>query len=273
MYKQAADLHRPQWSFDVGDQEMVRLRPERYSPSIATKLHARSAKPFQVLTPVGENAYVIDIPPSWGISSTFNVVDLAAFVAPPADDHPSNPGQFSKSEFASKSTPPVLPPDWHEQVEEVLREVIDFMGDGASWRFFTRWQRCQAGDDVWITEEHLARLRPDLIEPLLGTPANSTESSSSDPHMISGVWPPSPQRHNTTVPEEPTPTRVQPPRSATTKDAEFCYTTWGPRLAPLRARARGSTIFPHFELYRPARVLAGPLLSLSPFFSRPYDVG
>ena len=39
-----------------------------------------------------------------------------------------------------------------------------------------------------------------------------------------GVRPPSPPRHDTTAPEEPTPTRVQPPRQAKTKDADFHYT-------------------------------------------------
>ena len=223
-YKQAADLHRRHRSFEVGDQVMVRLRPERYSPGTATKLHARSAGPFRVLSRVGENAYVVGIPPSWGISSTFNVADLATYSALPPHDQPSDPGPFSESEFAQQSTPPVLPPDWHEQVEEVLQEIIDFTGDGASRRFFVRWQGRPAEDDAWITEGNLARLRPDLLEPLPDTPANSTESSSSDPGRIGGVRPPSPPRHDTTAPVEPTPTRVQPPRQAKTKDPEFHYT-------------------------------------------------
>ena len=84
----------------MGDQVMVQLRPERYSPGTATKLHARSVGPFRVLFRVGENAYVVDIPPSWGISSTFNVADLAAYLALPPHDQPFDPGPFSESEFA-----------------------------------------------------------------------------------------------------------------------------------------------------------------------------
>ena len=132
-YKQAADSHHRHRSFEVGDQVMVRLRPERYSPCTATKLHAHSVGPFRVLSHVGENAYVVDIPPSWRISSTFNVADLAAYLALP----PHQP--FSK-------------------------------------------------------------------------------------RKTGGVRPPSPPRHDTTAPEEPTPARVQPPRQAKTKDAEFHYT-------------------------------------------------
>ena len=94
----------------MGDQVSVWLRPERYSPGIAMKLHARSARPFQVLTRVGENTYIVDIPPSWGISLTFNMADMATFVAPQAHDQPSDPDPFFESEFVDQSTPPVLLP-------------------------------------------------------------------------------------------------------------------------------------------------------------------
>ena len=171
----------------MGDQLIVRLRPERYSPDTATKLHARSAGPFRTVTRMGNNAFVVDIPPSWGISSTFNVADLAAYFPPPAYDQLSKPGPSSESEFANQSTPLVLPSDWHKQVAEVLREVIDFIGDDALWRFFVLWQGCPAEDDMWITKEDFVRLRLDLLEPLPNTLANSTESSSSDPERIGGI--------------------------------------------------------------------------------------
>ena len=118
----------------------------------------------------------------------------------------------------------MLPPDWHEQVKEILQEIIDFAGDGALRRFFVHWQGHPAEDDAWITEDDLACLRPDLLEPLPDTPANSTESSSSDPGRIGGVRPSSPPGHDTTVLEEPTPARVQPPRQTKMKDADFLYT-------------------------------------------------
>ena len=142
----------------MGDQVMVRLRPERYSPGTAKKLHARSACPFRVLSRVGENAYIVDIPSSCGISSTFNVADLAAYLALPPHDQPSNPGPFSESEFVQQSTPLVLPPDWHEQVEEILQEIIDFTRDGASQRFFVCCKGRLTEHDAWITEDDLVRL-------------------------------------------------------------------------------------------------------------------
>ena len=276
-YKQAADSHCHHRSFKVGDQVMVRLTPERYSPGTTTKLHAHSAGPFRVLSRMGENAYIVDITPLWGISSTFNVTDLAAYLALPPHDQPSDPGPFFESEFAQQSTPPVLPPDWHEQVEEVLQEIIDFTGDGASRRFFVHWQGCLAEDDVWITEDDLPRLRPDLLEALPDTPANSMKSSSSEPGRIGGVQPPSPPRHDTTAPEEPTPARVQPPRQANTKDVDFHYIVQGPHLATTRhtlgSRACGSIYLILLLWTSLARMcLSGPLLIfLSPFLG--FQVG
>ena len=110
-YKQAADLHYRARVFQVGDQVMVRLRPERYCPGTA-----RSTGPSRVLSQLGGIAYVVDIPPSWGISSMFHVMDLTSHSALPlsSDVKPSPTGLFFEREFAWKSTFPALPPDRHK---------------------------------------------------------------------------------------------------------------------------------------------------------------
>ena len=159
-YKQAADLHCRPWVFQVGDQVMVRLRPERYAPALSTG-------PSRVLSRIGGIAYVVDIPPSWGNSSTFHVMDLTSHPALPltSDVKPSPTGPFIEREFAWKSTFPALPPDRHERVEEIFREVIDFSGDGVSWRFFVHWPGRPLEDDVYISEVDLERLRSDHWSP------------------------------------------------------------------------------------------------------------
>ncbi|GFZ19760.1 hypothetical protein Acr_28g0004650 [Actinidia rufa] len=78
-YKFQADSRRCRAEFQVGDYVMVRIRPERYPSGTARKLCARSAGSFKVLKRIGPNAYVIDLPPESGISSTFNIEDLIAF--------------------------------------------------------------------------------------------------------------------------------------------------------------------------------------------------
>jgi hypothetical protein len=81
-YKLQADLHRRHNEFNVGNYVMVRIRPERFPSGANRKLHARSAGPFKVVQRVGPNAYVLDLPHDFGISSTFNIEDLIAYHKP-----------------------------------------------------------------------------------------------------------------------------------------------------------------------------------------------
>ncbi|GLT53539.1 hypothetical protein SLA2020_268040 [Shorea laevis] len=62
---------------------MVWIRPEWFPFGSVRKLQARSAGSFQLLKRVGSNAYVIDILPNYGISSTFNREDLVAYRGQP----------------------------------------------------------------------------------------------------------------------------------------------------------------------------------------------
>ena len=78
-YKAVADSHRRFKKFDVGDYVMVRMRPERFPQGTFRKLQARGAGPFEIISRVGENGYVHDLPSDWGISPTFSIEDLAAY--------------------------------------------------------------------------------------------------------------------------------------------------------------------------------------------------
>jgi hypothetical protein len=44
-----------------------------------SKLQPRADGPFKVLQQVNDNAYEIDLPSKYGVSTTFNVVDLSPF--------------------------------------------------------------------------------------------------------------------------------------------------------------------------------------------------
>ena len=74
--KASADLLRRLRTFNVGNYVMVRMRPERLPPETLKKLHAQSAGPFKILKKINSNAYVVDLPPDFGISCTFNVEAL-----------------------------------------------------------------------------------------------------------------------------------------------------------------------------------------------------
>ena len=57
------------------------MRKERFPKQRKSKLQPRGDRPFQVLERINDNAYKIDIPGEYGVSSSFNVVDLIPFVA------------------------------------------------------------------------------------------------------------------------------------------------------------------------------------------------
>jgi len=58
---------------------MIGIHPEQFSPGAVKKLTARSAGPFKVLKKINPNAYVINLPLDFGISSTFKISDLIAY--------------------------------------------------------------------------------------------------------------------------------------------------------------------------------------------------
>ena len=78
---------------------MIRLNPERFPSGTIKKLHARGAGPFKILKKIGPNAYVLELPPDMGISTTFNVSDLVEYKEPlliPSE--PFGPETFIESE-------------------------------------------------------------------------------------------------------------------------------------------------------------------------------
>ena len=59
---------------------MVKMIPKIFPQVSNRKLQARSTGPFKILSKIGANAYILEIPSDWGISSTFNVENLVQFL-------------------------------------------------------------------------------------------------------------------------------------------------------------------------------------------------
>jgi hypothetical protein len=156
-YKIHADTRRRHMEFQVGDYVMIRIRLERFPSRSVKKLQARSAGPFKILKRVGPNAYLLVLPPNYGISSTFNIKDLVAFkgtaVIPdtPFDEPLPDPIDIPLPILA----PLNLPYSRKEHIDAILDEQIISTRDGGVQRFLVRWQGCPTSNCTWITRDEL----------------------------------------------------------------------------------------------------------------------
>nr|KYP51637.1 Transposon Ty3-I Gag-Pol polyprotein [Cajanus cajan] len=80
-YAKQANKGKKKVIFEPGDWVWVHMRKGRYPEQRKSKLQPRGDGPFQVLEKINDNAYKIDLPGEYGVSSSFNVVDVTHFDA------------------------------------------------------------------------------------------------------------------------------------------------------------------------------------------------
>ena len=166
---------------------MVRLKPERFPPGTLKKLHAQGAGPFKIIKKVGSNAYVLELPPELGISSTFNVSDLVEYREPVMiPSEPFEPNPIIESEPTSEC-PLVNWPERGERIERILDDQTISTRNKGYQHYLVRWQGRPESEDSWITREDLQCIDPDILERYQGqADPYSTGSSFSHPGRIGG---------------------------------------------------------------------------------------
>ena len=99
-------------TFEPGDWVWVHFRKERFSEQRKSKLLPRGDGPFQVVEKINDNAYKLDLPGEYNVSTTFNVSDLSLFDA--GTDSRMNPFEEGGDDViqepqATKSSPTSSP--------------------------------------------------------------------------------------------------------------------------------------------------------------------
>jgi hypothetical protein len=79
-YRIAASKGRKEVKLEPGDLVWLHLRKERFPELRKSKLMSRAAGPFKILSKINDNAYKFELPPKFGVSSSFNISDLRPYL-------------------------------------------------------------------------------------------------------------------------------------------------------------------------------------------------
>jgi hypothetical protein len=96
-YQVAGSKGRKLVTFEPGDMVWLHLQKDRFPALRRSKLMPRAAGPFKVLTKINDNAYTLDLPAEFGVSTSFNVADLKPY-AGEDDELPSRTTSVQEGE-------------------------------------------------------------------------------------------------------------------------------------------------------------------------------
>jgi translation initiation factor IF-1 len=75
-YHIAASKGRKEVKFEPGDLVWLHLRKDQFPKLRKSKLMSRAVGPFKILAKINDNAYKLELPPEFTVSTNFNISDL-----------------------------------------------------------------------------------------------------------------------------------------------------------------------------------------------------
>jgi translation initiation factor IF-1 len=87
-YRIATSKGRKEVKLEPGDLVWLHLRKERLTELRKSKLMSRTTSPFKILAKVNDNAYKLELSPEFGVSPSFNILDLRPYLGE-EDEMPS----------------------------------------------------------------------------------------------------------------------------------------------------------------------------------------
>ena len=128
---------------------------------------------------------MLELPPKYGISSTFNIFDLREYNEPTLiPSEPFEPDPVIESEPLLEC-PPVILPVQRDRVERILDDQAIATRNKSYQRYLVRWQGRPNSEDSWITREDLQQIDPNILERYHShADPYSTRSSSSHSGII-----------------------------------------------------------------------------------------
>jgi hypothetical protein len=110
--------HRKKGLFEPGDLVWIYLRKERFPEQRKSKLMPRGDGQFRVLAKINDNAYKIDLPPSYGVSNTFNVPDLLPYTSEDTSESRTTPFQGEEDDMTMPLSNILQPPNQATSTQE-----------------------------------------------------------------------------------------------------------------------------------------------------------
>ena len=131
---------------------------------------------------IGSNAYVIDLPPEWNISNTFNVLDLIEFQGSPnipSEMFEPSPILLRDTTLIQSNIPSKI---GKEKVDYIVDDQIITNPEGNERKFLVKWKYLPLSDSCWISSSDLFNYAPKLWEKFFSGHNNpSSEMNSSSP--------------------------------------------------------------------------------------------